>query len=425
MSNASKQQHQQQQQYAGEAWAKIVSASVGSAITAFAVTPLEVVKVRQQAAGSAAPSPFRPPTSTSLPPGVSASPCPRGCGTFVLNTGLGEYLTAKCKAGYFDPKTGVLNQQKTVAEVVKTGGPFRIIRSIFVNEGLAGIYAGLAPTLVMGIPNTVLYFYTYEELAPRLKEIFPSDHPARGAIPALAGASARFLASLSTAPLELLRTQQAARVGLGTAEDSGGRGMVSDFRSMVRNEGALSLFRGVLPTILRDVPFSAIYWACIESMRDFWRARHNNELSSSATVSSTEQTVEALINGSVSGVIAAAFTTPLDVLKTRSQVVSPMAGVAKATAQERMSVASTALCNHGGALAVHPKCVPLSTSTAPNSALHVTKTLSTIQIATSIVEKEGISGLWRGNTARCMKVAPACGIMIATYETGKRLLAAD
>jgi len=418
----------QSSRYGGEGWAKIVSASVGSAITAFTVTPLEVVKVRQQAAGltHVGSLPLQTPVNASLPPNV-ASPCLRGCGTFVLNTGLGEYLTSRNKAGFFDPKTGVLKQQNSVAEVSKTGGPLRIIRSIFLNEGLAGLYAGLAPTLVMGIPSTVLYFYTYEELAPRLKEFFPSDHPVSGAIPAIAGASARFVASLSTAPLELLRTQQAARSGLGTSVKSGGsggRGMISEFRTMLRNDGPLSLFRGVWPTIMRDVPFSAIYWMCIEKMRDHWRAHHSS-ISSSSPVSTTEQTIEALINGSVSGVIAAAFTAPLDVLKTRSQIVIPTIAVAEATSEGSINVMSAAVCDHGGALAVHHTSLSMGHSPACTNGSDMTKASSTLQLATSIVEKEGISGFWRGNTARCMKIAPACGIMIATYETGKRLLAVD
>jgi hypothetical protein len=39
-----------------------------------------------------------------------------------------------------------------------------MLRRIFVKEGFAGIYAGIYPTLVMGVPNTVLYFVMYEEL---------------------------------------------------------------------------------------------------------------------------------------------------------------------------------------------------------------------------------------------------------------------
>lgn len=405
----SKQDDEPNSRYEGEAWTKIVSASIGSTITALAVTPLEVVKVRQQAAGFSPVRsfPLQPPSTASIPQNMSASPCPRGCGTFVLNTGLGEYLTSRNKTGYFDPMTGAPKQEKTVAEVLKNGSPLRIIRSIFRHEGLSGIYAGLAPTLVMGIPNTVLYFYSYEEIAPRLKNLFPSDDPLGGGVPAMAGASARFVASLSTAPLELLRTQQAARSGLGLADDSltaGGRGMISEFRTMIRKEGALSLFRGVWPTIMRDVPFSAIYWLSIEDMRDRWRVRRST-ISPPQTVSTTEQLIEAFINGAVSGVIAAACTTPLDVLKTRSQIATPALSISDATSRRGITATPTAMCDHGGALAVEHKYVSMASSTGSANE-------TTIQLAKSILEKEGISGLWRGNVARCMKVR--CDMIVET-----------
>lgn len=38
-----------------------------------------------------------------------------------------------------------------------------------------------------------------------------------------------------------------------------------------------------------------------------------------------------------------------------------------------------------------------------------------------IFREEGTVGLFRGWAARCLKVAPACAIMISTYELGKRM----
>ena len=152
-------------------------------------------------------------------------------------------------------------------------------------------------------------------------------YPNEPSIPAIAGASARFVASLSTAPLELLRTQQAARVGTTTSGASNSSatniGITSEFRLMIQEGGISSLFRGVHPTLMRDIPFSAVYWLCIESMRDFWRNRRqqqNNNDNHTPALSAWEQGGQALINGSVSGIIAAAVTTPLDVIKTRIQV---------------------------------------------------------------------------------------------------------
>ena len=37
-----------------------------------------------------------------------------------------------------------------------------------------------------------------------------------------------------------------------------------------------------------------------------------------------------------------------------------------------------------------------------------------------IFKEEGASGLFRGWAARCLKIAPACAIMISSYEVGKK-----
>ena len=39
----------------------------------------------------------------------------------------------------------------------------------------------------------------------------------------------------------------------------------------------------------------------------------------------------------------------------------------------------------------------------------------------TIYKEEGVGALWRGNVARCLRVAPACAIMLSCYEVGKRL----
>jgi len=139
--------------------ARVVSGSIGSVLTSLLVTPLEVVKVRTQneppkkMATAVAGSPNKP----------SVVPCPRGCGTFVLFNGQLDCIVPKTCVPYFDHTTGKLlasqQQQQQQAGVYKalsssraraSVGTFAMIRRIFAQEGLSGIYAGLRPTLVMG-----------------------------------------------------------------------------------------------------------------------------------------------------------------------------------------------------------------------------------------------------------------------------------
>jgi len=262
-----------------------------------------------------------------------------------------------------------------------------MLRNIWKTEGAAGIYAGLTPTLVMGIPNTVLYFTSYEELKERMnfwakknEGMLPTS-----TIPPLAGASARFLASSFTAPLELIRTRQAAQIGGGSSAG----GLVVELQNVVRSEGVLSLYRGLSPTLMRDIPFSAVYWYSIETFRAAW---------GDGPVTPMEQAGQALINGSAAGMIAAATTTPLDVVKTRSQIL--VSSTAEAV--------GSAVCDHQGAIVYHSKAV----SKEPGAFITLNQ----------ILKEEGVSGLWRGNQARMMKVAPACAIMLSSYEVGKRVL---
>lgn len=325
---------------------RIVAGSIGSIVTALAVTPLEVVKVRQQTA---------PPKATTV------RPCP-SCGIFVLNNGLMECIVPRKSVPYVDkPK------------VIGNLGTFGTLRQIFVKEGIVGIYAGLAPTLVMSVPNTVLYFTSYDELSAQLRRSQGGD---RFWIPLASGSLARLLASMATAPLELIRTRQAM---LGGSSSSS---MVAEIRELIRHDGVPALFKGLTPTLWRDVPFSAIYWFCLEHFKGKWKERNEE-----CQVPPLQHAGQSFLSGATAGMIAAACTTPFDVVKTRQQVKAP--------------VSTEVVCHHNGAIV------------APSS---------TMGIIRQVVEEEGLAGLWRGNTTRIIKVAPACAIMISCYELGKVLL---
>eukprot|EP00934_Nitzschia_sp_Nitz4_P005743 Nitzschia sp. Nitz4//scaffold13_size275219//71213//72334//NITZ4_000857-RA/size275219-processed-gene-0.78-mRNA-1//1//CDS//3329535963//5733//frame0 len=353
---------------------KVISGSLGSTLTALVVTPLEVIKVRQQ---FQSPNPPPPPTPPPIPAGATKRAC---CGTFVLNNGLNDCVLPKNAVPYFNHQTG---QLKESARVSNSRGMFAMLRSIWATEGSAGIYAGLRPTLAMAVPNTVLYFASYEEIKEYLD--VNSTYFSHSTIPAVAGASARVVATIGTAPLELIRTRQAAQVGSGQVAE----GLLEEFRTMIRQEGVASLYKGLSPTLLRDVPFSAMYWFTIEYLRTMW--------GDSSTVSASAQAGQAVFNGSVAGMVAAAATTPLDVVKTRLQVV-----------KEPVAVEAVA-CGECGSISYHPSTKP---QTPP----------STFSVLAQVLHEEGVTGLWRGNQARMLKIAPACAIMLSSYEMGKRLL---
>jgi solute carrier family 25 protein 39/40 len=161
-------------------------------------------------------------------------------------------------------------------------------------------------------------------------------------------------------------------------------------KDMVSSEGYHSLWRGLTLTLWRDVPFSAFYWWGYEQGRKRLNALRSQGATftgkQSPTLTHTQLLTDSFIAGATSGAVAALVTTPFDVGKTRQQTVlhGPEARMSKLI-----------------------KDLP-ENRTMPRFLWHIYCT-------------EGVPGLFKGWAARCLKVAPACAIMISSYEIGKRL----
>ncbi|KAJ2612129.1 Carrier protein, mitochondrial [Coemansia sp. RSA 1804] len=250
------------------------------------------------------------------------------------------------------------------------------MRYIARTEGLATLWRGLSPTLVASGPSTVIYFVGYDYLRQWIgkkmlarKGLAPYEKYSS----LLAGCAARTAAVTAISPLELVRTRMQASA-------------THDFRTVmhgisagIRNGGLGTLWRGLVPTLWRDVPFSAIYWFGYER----WRERvyeplfEYNEQSADIFL----RMAVAFCSGASSGIVAATLTIPFDVAKTRRQI-------------EQHANPKSNIVQHN----------------------------SLVQVIRHIVSTEGTRGLLAGLTPRLMKVAPSCAIMISSYELGKMLL---
>jgi solute carrier family 25, member 39/40 len=440
---------------------RIISGTIGAVVTSIVVTPLEVVKVVTQAAPSTMSIPLNTTTTTRNKTKSNLVSCPKGCGTFILYNGHTDCVLSKSSVPYFSKTTGESLAEGMIHETGKvvstsamnnndrnTLGTVAMLQRIYAQKGLRGIYAGLRPTLIMAAPNTILYYTAYEEIIWQMRQsiqIMPKHHPnhhnncpmtgtsssvlerhANWLFPLFAGGSARFISSTVTAPLELMRTRQAAAVGNGGLRDRSHVGIATqrngsiyhEFRTIIRNEGGIwTLFRGLRPTLWRDVPFSAIYWLLLEQFRTYWDMARISE----KKLTALEQTGEAFLNGALAGMIAAAFTTPFDVAKTRQQTsVLATAPTAASMVSIPTSLGSAEIQNGGALVCKH--VVSCSSELRGNVASTSSNSGGTFYQLRHIAQTEGVAGLWRGNQARMLKVAPSCAIMLSSYELGKRLL---
>ena len=80
---------------------------------------------------------------------------------------------------------------------------------------------------------------------------------------------------------------------------------------IIRNLGLVGLYKGASACLLRDIPFSAIYFPAYAHLKkDFFGESQTKKLG----------VVQLLLAGAIAGMPAAYLTTPADVIKTRLQV---------------------------------------------------------------------------------------------------------
>lgn len=137
---------------------------------------------------------------------------------------------------------------------------------------------------------------------------------------------------------------------------------------IVRNLGIVGLYKGASACLLRDVPFSAIYFPTYNHLkRDLFGESQTKKLG----------VLQLLTAGAIAGMPAAYLTTPCDVIKTRLQV------------EARKGEAT-----YNG----------LSDA------------------ARKIYKEEGFRAFWKGGPARILRSSPQFGFTLAAYEVLSQML---
>lgn len=313
---------------------QMASACSGALITSLFMTPLDVVKIRLQAQQKA----------------LLSNKC------YLYCNGLMEHL---CPCG----------ETAWIPKRVHFNGTIDAFYKIAKLEGVPALWSGLSPTLVLALPCTVIYFVSYEQLRYKMKTTYnqiTGNMTQPIWIPLIAGATARMTAVTIVSPLELIRTKMQSKK-LTYSEIN------LALRHVIKYEGVRGLFRGLGSTLLRDVPFSGIYWTTFETTK---RAFNKPDSEKNSFFFN-------FFCGCVGGSIAALVTLPFDVVKTHQQIeLGEKEIYIDGKVQQRAS--------------------------------------NMKDIAKNIYRNHGFRGLFTGLLPRIFKVAPACAIMIATFEYGKQ-----
>jgi len=175
------------------------------------------------------------------------------------------------------------------------------------HEGMIGLYRGLLPQLVGVAPEKAIKLSVNDLLRGLFgKEDNDGNQQVTLPLEIIAGGSAGASQVMFTNPLEIVKIRLQTIGEQVRLEGATPKGAVT----IVKELGFLGLYKGASACLLRDVPFSAIYFPAYASAKE-WCTGDKEKASP----------LDLLLAGAMAGAPAASLTTPADVIKTRMQVV--------------------------------------------------------------------------------------------------------
>jgi len=183
-------------------------------------------------------------------------------------------------------------------------GMFTVARQVLQTEHVAGLWRGILPSVTRTVPGVGIYFASLHWLKTSLGEEKPNPVQAVGL-----GMGARSLAATIMIPITVLKTRfESGQYGYTR--------MTTALVSIYRTEGVRGLTCGLLPTLVRDAPYSGLYLM-------FYTQLKNNVIprcDRATGLALSGGTLTHFACGITAGFMASLATHPADVIKTKMQV---------------------------------------------------------------------------------------------------------
>lgn len=254
---------------------------------------------------------------------------------------------------------------ETIRTHLMVGSSGHSLTEVFNNitkaDGWKGLFRGNLVNVIRVAPSKAIELFAYDTVNKCL-----SPNPGKQAklpVPPslVAGACAGVSSTLVTYPLELLKTRL-------TIQRDVYDGLFDAFVKILQEGGIPELYRGLTPSLIGVVPYAATNYCAYDTLRKAYGKIFKQEKIGN---------IETLFIGAAAGAISSSATYPLEVARKHMQVGT------------------------------------LSGRQIYKNVLHA---------LSSILEHEGLPGLYRGLGPSCMKLVPAAGISFMCYEACKRIL---
>ncbi|XP_053521559.1 mitochondrial glutamate carrier 2 isoform X2 [Artibeus jamaicensis] len=233
----------------------------------------------------------------------------------LVNGGVAGLVGVTCVFPIDLAKTRLQNQHGTDTYRGMTDCLVKTARA----EGFLGMYRGAAVNLALVTPEKAIKLVANDFL----RQLLLGDGMQRNLkMEMLAGCGAGMCQVVVTCPMEMLKIQlqDAGRLAAGAQGSDSAHSSLSTqkrpsatliARELLRTQGPAGLYKGLGATLLRDIPFSVIYFPLFANLNHLGVSLRTGKASF----------VHSFVSGCVAGSVAAVAVTPLDVLKTRIQTL--------------------------------------------------------------------------------------------------------
>lgn len=291
-----------------------------------------------------------------------------------------------------------------------------IARDLVRQEGVGRLWRGVTATFSGCLPAHAAYFSVYES-SKRLAGITSDGHaPVKAAI---VGAGAALSHDLFMTPFDTVKQ----RMQLGYYNS-----VWRCTQSILQTEGIRALYVALPATLAMNLPYGMIMVATNESCKTYLNPSGEYSLRT------------AMVSGSIAGGVAAAFTNPLDIVKTRLQTNNLMPCILKELSSSSSSTPSSSFSTITSASASsqnksargvpyqHPESLALlryynsTPESYPPGRNTDSVNTATIRAARNIFNEAGLGGYFRGVVPRVLTHAPAVAISWSAYESAKAML---
>jgi solute carrier family 25 iron transporter 28/37 len=284
------------------------------------------------------------------------------------------------------------------------------VRCVLQSEGFWGLYRSLPLTMIGNVPQTAILAATNEKLKRFFgltrRETLVSEMPLYFVSGAVAGA----FAAAITNPVDVVKTRlQVQSACIETSESKNfqksfrsgkTQGVVDIVRSILRNQGPMGFYNGLLPRVVMAAPASAMCWGTYESLQTLME---KYDPSDSRVINVLDNATESML-GDVTA-------------QTTEEEADPMAWE-----KRDAGFALWKHCVAGSAAGVmeHVAMYPADTvKTRMQAAYDVDGYLTVRETIRMVQREQGMWGFFRGCTTIGFACIPAHIGLFGTYEISK------